>query len=175
MESLSPAPSCCLKRGISSLVSTECKFPADGYVVVFVLLFYLILQTISFFLSIPVKVEKYSRAEYRENPADGTGLKYSGFTLSLSFVSLTLVFTLCFPIIFFIGLLPQINTFVMYLLEQLDIHAFGGNGNTCARCKNCCVCDEIGVSETHCNVCLHSQHAPVCSQLSIVFCAASSP
>lgn len=42
----------------------------------------------------------------------------------LSFV----VFTLCFPIVFFIGLLPQMNTFVMYLCEQLDIHVFGGNG-----------------------------------------------
>lgn len=38
------------------------------------------------------------------------------------------VFTLCFPIIFFVGLLPQVNTFVMYLFEQLDIHVFGGNG-----------------------------------------------
>lgn len=26
------------------------------------------------------------------------------------------------------GLLPQVNTFVMYLLEQLDMHVFGGNG-----------------------------------------------
>lgn len=39
------------------------------------------------------------------------------------------VFTLCFPIIFFVGLLPQVNTFVMYLFEQLDIHVFGGNGD----------------------------------------------
>ncbi|XP_051946322.1 pecanex-like protein 1 isoform X2 [Xyrauchen texanus] len=43
---------------------------------------------------------------------------------------LLIVFTLCFPIIFFVGLLPQINTFVMYLLEQLDIHVFGGNACT---------------------------------------------
>uniref|UniRef100_A0A3B4Y4T4 Pecanex-like protein n=1 Tax=Seriola lalandi dorsalis TaxID=1841481 RepID=A0A3B4Y4T4_SERLL len=41
---------------------------------------------------------------------------------------LVIVFTLCFPIIFFVGLLPQVNTFVMYLFEQLDIHVFGGNG-----------------------------------------------
>ena len=37
------------------------------------------------------------------------------------------VFLLCFPLIFVLGLLPQINTFAMYLLEQIDIHAFGGN------------------------------------------------
>ncbi|CAB1422891.1 unnamed protein product [Pleuronectes platessa] len=43
---------------------------------------------------------------------------------------LFIVFTLCFPIIFFVGLLPQVNTFVMYLFEQLDIHVFGGNAST---------------------------------------------
>uniref|UniRef100_A0A8B9G7E8 Pecanex-like protein n=1 Tax=Amazona collaria TaxID=241587 RepID=A0A8B9G7E8_9PSIT len=42
----------------------------------------------------------------------------------------SIVFTLCFPIVFFIGLLPQVNTFVMYLCEQLDIHVFGGNATT---------------------------------------------
>uniref|UniRef100_A0A3Q3AX36 Pecanex-like protein n=1 Tax=Kryptolebias marmoratus TaxID=37003 RepID=A0A3Q3AX36_KRYMA len=42
---------------------------------------------------------------------------------------LIIVFLLCFPIVFFMGLLPQVNTFVMYLFEQLDIHVFGGNGD----------------------------------------------
>ena len=37
------------------------------------------------------------------------------------------VFLLCFPLIFVLGLLPQINTFALYLLEQIDIHTFGGN------------------------------------------------
>ncbi|ETE72938.1 Pecanex-like protein 1, partial [Ophiophagus hannah] len=46
-----------------------------------------------------------------------------------SFLS-PIVFILCFPIVFFIGLLPQVNTFVMYLCEQLDIHVFGGNATT---------------------------------------------
>lgn len=41
------------------------------------------------------------------------------------------VFLLCFPLVFFMGLLPQVNTFVMYLFEQLDIHVFGGNGECC--------------------------------------------
>ncbi|KAM4853847.1 pecanex-like protein 1 isoform 3-T3 [Thomomys bottae] len=55
------------------------------------------------------------------------------FTNPLVFVSardLVIVFTLCFPIVFFVGLLPQVNTFVMYLCEQLDIHIFGGNATT---------------------------------------------
>ncbi|XP_061825002.1 pecanex-like protein 1 isoform X2 [Nerophis lumbriciformis] len=43
---------------------------------------------------------------------------------------LVIIFTLCFPIIFFVGLLPQVNTFVMYLFEQLDMHIFGGNAST---------------------------------------------
>jgi len=38
-----------------------------------------------------------------------------------------LLVILCFPILFSIGLFPQFNTFTMYLLEQIDMHAFGGN------------------------------------------------
>lgn len=38
------------------------------------------------------------------------------------------VFALCFPVIFLFGLLPQVNTFVMCLLEQIDMHVFGGSG-----------------------------------------------
>lgn len=34
---------------------------------------------------------------------------------------------LFFPVLFSLGLLPQINTFTMYLLEQIDMHVFGGN------------------------------------------------
>ena len=26
------------------------------------------------------------------------------------------------------GLLPQVNTFIMYIFEQVDMHVFGGNG-----------------------------------------------
>lgn len=40
------------------------------------------------------------------------------------------VFTLCFPAIFLFGLLPQVNTCVMYLLEQLDMHVLGGTATT---------------------------------------------
>uniref|UniRef100_A0A8D2IQ25 Pecanex-like protein n=1 Tax=Varanus komodoensis TaxID=61221 RepID=A0A8D2IQ25_VARKO len=54
---------------------------------------------------------------------------YFTFCFLLLLLSST-VFTLCFPIVFFIGLLPQVNTFVMYLCEQLDIHVFGGNATT---------------------------------------------
>ncbi|XP_013392762.1 pecanex-like protein 1 [Lingula anatina] len=43
---------------------------------------------------------------------------------------LLLVFVLCFPVIFTFGLLPQVNTFFMYLLEQIDMHVFGGCATT---------------------------------------------
>ncbi|XP_046885398.1 pecanex-like protein 1 [Hypomesus transpacificus] len=39
-------------------------------------------------------------------------------------------FTYCFPITFLVGLFPQINTFVIYLLEQIDMHFFGGTAAT---------------------------------------------
>ncbi|RXM94835.1 Pecanex-like protein 1 [Acipenser ruthenus] len=55
------------------------------------------------------------------------GVAFTSPLLLTSARDLIIVFTLCFPIVFFIGLLPQVNTFVMYLFEQLDIHIFGGN------------------------------------------------
>uniref|UniRef100_A0A6Q2ZN15 Pecanex-like protein n=1 Tax=Esox lucius TaxID=8010 RepID=A0A6Q2ZN15_ESOLU len=41
-----------------------------------------------------------------------------------------IVFALCFPVIFLFGLLPQVNTFLMCLLEQVDMHIFGGTATT---------------------------------------------
>ncbi|XP_039190156.1 pecanex-like protein 1 isoform X2 [Crotalus tigris] len=58
------------------------------------------------------------------------GMAFTNPILLLSVRDLIMVFILCFPIVFFIGLLPQVNTFVMYLCEQLDIHVFGGNATT---------------------------------------------
>lgn len=34
---------------------------------------------------------------------------------------------LCLPVFFSLGLFPQINTFLMYVLEQVDMHMFGGS------------------------------------------------
>ncbi|MEQ2239620.1 Pecanex-like protein 1 [Ilyodon furcidens] len=58
------------------------------------------------------------------------GVALTSSLLLASARDLVIVFTLCFPIVFFVGLLPQVNTFVMYLFEQLDIHVFGGNACT---------------------------------------------
>lgn len=37
------------------------------------------------------------------------------------------VLLLMLPLLFSFGLFPQINTFLMYVLEQVDMHTFGGN------------------------------------------------
>ncbi|XP_046503773.1 pecanex-like protein 1 isoform X6 [Equus quagga] len=58
------------------------------------------------------------------------GITFTNPLVLISARDLVIVFTLCFPLVFFIGLLPQVNTFVMYLCEQLDIHIFGGNATT---------------------------------------------
>ncbi|XP_042149195.1 pecanex-like protein 1 isoform X2 [Ixodes scapularis] len=44
--------------------------------------------------------------------------------------SFLIVFILAFPLTFSLGLLPQINTFVIYLLEQVDMNLFGGSATT---------------------------------------------
>uniref|UniRef100_A0A8C6URD1 Pecanex-like protein n=1 Tax=Neogobius melanostomus TaxID=47308 RepID=A0A8C6URD1_9GOBI len=50
---------------------------------------------------------------------------------ALSFIRDMLVgFTYCFPVTFLVGLFPQINTFTIYLLEQIDMHFFGGTAAT---------------------------------------------
>lgn len=38
-----------------------------------------------------------------------------------------LLLLIMLPILFSFGLFPQINTFLIYLLEQIDMHVFGGN------------------------------------------------
>ncbi|XP_056022403.1 pecanex-like protein 1 isoform X2 [Ostrea edulis] len=53
-----------------------------------------------------------------------------GLEDSLTFArDLLKILVLCLPIIFTIGLLPQVNTFIMHLMEQTEMHIFGGNGS----------------------------------------------
>ncbi|KAJ7988757.1 hypothetical protein DPEC_G00312530 [Dallia pectoralis] len=73
--------------------------------------------------------------DYSSERTSSARITLYGVALTSSLVlasarDLVIVFTLCFPVVFFVGLLPQINTFVMYLFEQLDIHVFGGNAST---------------------------------------------
>ena len=48
-------------------------------------------------------------------------------------------FILAFPLIFTIGLLPQVNTALMYLLETIDIHVFGGNASSSLQASFYCL------------------------------------
>ncbi|XP_066450970.1 pecanex-like protein 2 [Eleutherodactylus coqui] len=43
---------------------------------------------------------------------------------------ITIIFVSCFPIISLLGLFPQLNTFCVYFLEQIDILMFGGTATT---------------------------------------------
>ncbi|XP_022083039.1 pecanex-like protein 1 isoform X2 [Acanthaster planci] len=58
------------------------------------------------------------------------GLSIGGPDLYRLGRDMLIVFVLCFPLIFLLGLLPQCNTFATYLLEVIDVHIFGGNATT---------------------------------------------
>lgn len=52
-------------------------------------------------------------------------------------------FLLLFPLAFSFGLFPQVNTFLMYLLEQVDMHIFGGNATSSLSAAVYCVVRSI--------------------------------
>ncbi|XP_030379879.1 protein pecanex [Scaptodrosophila lebanonensis] len=69
-------------------------------------------------------------SEYAQDPPKDFvffGLRYAPADVVSLLLQATYHILLCFPLIFSVGLCPQINTFLMYLLEQLDMHVFGGN------------------------------------------------
>lgn len=57
-------------------------------------------------------------------------------------------FILFFPVIFSIGLFPQINTFLLYLLEQIDMHIFGGNAMSSLAASFYCIFRSVVVIST---------------------------
>ncbi|XP_057670878.1 pecanex-like protein 1 isoform X1 [Diorhabda carinulata] len=67
-----------------------------------------------------------------ERTRDSSGYDLNSFRLtSGQYLRLSrdffVTFILAFPLLFSFGLFPQINTFLVYILEQIDMHAFGGN------------------------------------------------
>ncbi|XP_011311909.1 pecanex-like protein 1 isoform X2 [Fopius arisanus] len=58
------------------------------------------------------------------------GLRVADYDVIMQVRNILLIFLLTFPIIFSLGLFPQINTFLMYICEHLDIHLFGGTATT---------------------------------------------
>ncbi|XP_043284353.1 pecanex-like protein 1 isoform X2 [Venturia canescens] len=58
------------------------------------------------------------------------GFRLADYDVMTQVRNVLLIFVLAFPLVFSLGLFPQINTFLMYLCEHLDIHLFGGNATT---------------------------------------------
>ncbi|XP_032676512.1 pecanex-like protein 1 isoform X2 [Odontomachus brunneus] len=71
------------------------------------------------------------------------GLRVADYDLIMQARNVLLIFLLCFPIVFSLGLFPQINTFLMYVCEHLDIHLFGGNATTSLVSSLYCLCRSV--------------------------------
>ncbi|XP_031828989.1 pecanex isoform X2 [Nomia melanderi] len=71
------------------------------------------------------------------------GFRVADYDVILQIRNILLIFLLCFPIVFSLGLFPQINTFLMYLCEHIDIHLFGGNATTSLVSSVYCLCRSI--------------------------------
>lgn len=71
------------------------------------------------------------------------GFKVADYDVILQIHNILLNFLLCFPIVFSLGLFPQINTFLMYLCEHIDIHLFGGNATTSLVSSIYCLCRSV--------------------------------
>lgn len=71
------------------------------------------------------------------------GLRVADSDLIMQARKVLLTFLLCFPIVFSLGLFPQINTFLMYVCEHLDIHLFGGNATTSLVSSFYCLCRSV--------------------------------
>lgn len=62
------------------------------------------------------------------HPFTTWGYYFNYFMVMVTIRDFSLYIILCFPIIFCMGWLPHCGTFLMYLLEYLHIHLFGGTG-----------------------------------------------
>lgn len=71
------------------------------------------------------------------------GLRVADLDLMLQVRKVMLMFLLGFPFVFSLGLFPQINTFLMYVCEHLDIHLFGGNATTSLVSSLYCFCRSV--------------------------------
>ncbi|XP_047533715.1 pecanex-like protein 1 [Vanessa atalanta] len=84
----------------------------------------------------------------RRNAHDTKPLTIYGFELSerdclYLIQEIISKFLLFFPLAFSLGLFPQVNTFLMYLLEQIDMHVFGGNATSSLSAAVYCVVRSI--------------------------------
>lgn len=78
-----------------------------------------------------------SKDHYSSFSVYGVAMTTRGVILKMR--DLLIVFLLALPVIFSFGLLPQVNTFVMYVLEQIDIHLFGSTATTSLLSATYCI------------------------------------
>lgn len=107
-------------------VQPDAASPTHGYnrIIIYSRPVYFIL------ISLLILATKY----YREHKLAWSFTLYNTNLLCPAYVEMveqcTKLTLLLFPVIFTFGFLPQINTFFMHLLEQIDIHVFGGSAST---------------------------------------------
>lgn len=92
-------------------------------------------------LSSLVLITHFSIESGHSDPTPHTvyGVTFSARQLALIAREVMLNSLLLLPLAFSLGLLPQVTTFAMYLLEQLDMHVFGGNACTSLGAAAYCV------------------------------------
>ncbi|XP_046982219.1 pecanex-like protein 1 [Schistocerca americana] len=92
-------------------------------------------------LSSLVLIAHFSVESGHSDPTPHTvyGVTFSARQLALMAREVMLNSLLLLPLAFSLGLLPQVTTFAMYLLEQLDMHVFGGNACTSLGAAAYCV------------------------------------
>ncbi|XP_053374613.1 pecanex-like protein 1 isoform X2 [Mercenaria mercenaria] len=71
------------------------------------------------------------------------GMPFTTATILLFARDFLRVLLLCLPVIFTVGLLPQVNTFITFALEQIDTHVFGGNATVSLLSSVYCLCRSL--------------------------------
>ncbi|XP_012134534.1 pecanex isoform X2 [Megachile rotundata] len=120
-------------------VQPDAASPTHGFnrIIVFSRPVYYILCS-GFILIFNESLRNFKTSEFRIY-----GLRIADYDVILQIRNILLIFLLCFPLVFSLGLLPQINTFLMYLCEHIDIHLFGGNATTSLLSSIYCLCRSI--------------------------------
>ncbi|XP_055309969.1 protein pecanex [Sitodiplosis mosellana] len=77
--------------------------------------------------SILILSHHFSTFPKDENQLTLFGIPFSTRGFFYSIQEIMSIILLLFPVLFSLGLFAQVNTFLMYALEQFDMHLFGGN------------------------------------------------
>ncbi|KAF7261205.1 hypothetical protein EG68_01414, partial [Paragonimus skrjabini miyazakii] len=124
-----------VRTGQLSLIDKDSCFPVDGN------------PLLCSFDAPPMKLLSYSSSSHllqylpKDAQSENTrlfneshylflfGSIWTSDRLAFGFRSVMFALLTIFPLLFLFGLIPQINTALIFILEQLDIHLFGGSGS----------------------------------------------